>query len=80
MPKAKSAPKRNTDQIQLMAARGYLSPEQVARSLGLKAQAIRLWVSKGQVKSIRVAGHLYLEEKSVVAHVGEEAAKLLQLT
>lgn len=68
---------RSDKQAALMASKGYLALPTVARALGLSHQTVAMWVEAGKVKAIRVASRVYLEEKSVVAHVGQEATKLL---
>ena len=69
---------KNT-QSALMAAKGYLSLNAVAAALGLQRQAVWKWADGGKVKHIRVAGHIYLEKKSLVLHVGSEACALLRV-
>ena len=66
-------------QAELMAAKGYLPLEQVADALGVSRQTVWRWAEEGKVKSLRVVKRFYLEEKSLIAHVGAEASKLLRV-
>jgi hypothetical protein len=72
-------PKKKNNQAEMMATKGYLSLNAVAAALGLRRQAVWKWADAGKVEHIRVAGHIYLEEKSLVAHVGSEACALLRV-
>ena len=79
MPKKNNKGSHSDKQADLMASKGYLPLRRVADALGLGPQTVALWVESGKVQAIRVAGRVYLREKSVIAHVGEEASRLLQI-
>ena len=64
-------------QVAIMAAKGYLSMNAVAKALGLTRQTVWTWARSGKIRHIRVVRHVYIERKSIISHVGESARDLL---
>jgi len=66
-------------QAELMAAKGYLSLNAAADRLGVQRQTVWRWAEEGKVKHVRVVRQVYVEEKSLILHVGSEASALLRV-
>ncbi len=72
------------DTDEMMRKRGYVSPEKVARAIGKTPAAIRALVHEDRLRYVRVGdgpkAPIYIEWRSVVDHVGPEAAEVLGLS
>ena len=64
---------------ELMAARGYLPLVLAAKRLGYHRQTLWGWVQDGKVGHERLVRRIYVEEKSLIAHVGASASRLLRV-
>lgn len=67
-------------QAEIMRQKGYLLAAEVARRCGIDTATVYRWIAEGSVREIRMAGRYhYVDVRSVVAHLGHDAAVALGL-